>query len=281
MGTLHYGLRGSESNDDGTFTEQEMHVVAGLGLGFLSGATGVSHIGQGEKGYTAPWTVSPEEAQARFRLYRDLDNEAWESLKSQEEEAAECFDRLLDIDFLQNLEKKEWSTNWGNSSTAEFVYKLGYKHGFEYIERFNKGYFRNYIPLHRDHRWQQEGIEKTMRTIGALNVKCAELYDARADSDDSKWDDSEVEHWFNEMQADAWKFLSQRVGPPSMLYRERHMLNLHLWQIPLFYDTWNAELVENDEQSVLTFEKQPDIEEGTEHVRRSFDGRCYEHRGIR
>jgi|SaaInlStandDraft_1057018.scaffolds.fasta_scaffold11537_2 hypothetical protein len=264
MGTLHYGLRGSESNDDETFTEKEMNVVAGLGLGFLSGATGVSHIGQGEKGYTAPWTVSPEEAQARFRLYRDLDNEAWESLKSQEEEAAECFDRLLDIDFLQNLEKKEWSTNWGNMSTAEFVYKMGYKHGFEYIERFNKGYFRRYIPLHRDHRWQQDGIEKTMRTIGALNVKCDELYARVKDFNrkEPKWDDSDVENWFNEMQADAWKFLSQRVGPPSMLYRESHSTMAYSSQIPMYYDTWNVELVEKDnEWPVLTFEKQPDMEE--------------------
>ena len=97
-----------------------------------------------------------------------------------------------------------------------------------------------------------------MRTIGALNVKLAEGSDAIGD-------DSEAEHWFNEMQADAWKFLSQRVGPPSMLYRESHSTMAYSSQIPLYYDTWNVGLVENDEMSVLTFEKQPDMEEGTEH----------------
>jgi hypothetical protein len=149
-------------------------------------------------------------------------------------------------------------------STAEFVYKMGYKHGFEYIERFNKGYFRRYIPLHRDHRWQQDGIEKTMRTIGALNVKCDELYARVKDFNrkEPKWDDSDVENWFNEMQADAWKFLSQRVGPPSMLYRESHSTMAYSSQIPMYYDTWNVELVEKDnEWPVLTFEKQPDMEE--------------------
>jgi hypothetical protein len=245
MGTLHYGLRGNESNDDGTFTEEEMHVVAGLGLGFLSGATGVSHIGKNDSDYTAPWVVSPEEAQARFEIFKILDPHAWDELKSQcydeDGEAVECFDRLLDIDFLENLEKKEWSTNWGNWSTAEFVYKMGYKFGFERIEQ---GYFSEYIPIHSEYRWQQEGIEKTMRTIALLNVKVAELESSMIENIET---DSEVEDWFNEMQVEAWKFLSRRVGPNSD-------------EIALYYENYDVKIIDD----LLTFEKQPEEVE-TEH----------------
>jgi hypothetical protein len=253
MGTLHYGLRGSESNDDGTFTEEEMNVVAGLGLGFLSGATGVSHIGEGEKGYTAPWVVSPEEAQARFEVFKILDPQAWDELKSHGE-AAECFDRLLDIDFLQNLEKKEWSTNWGNWSTAEFVYKMGYKFGFERIGDFKQGYFREYIPIHSEHRWQQEGIEKTMRTIALLNVKIAELESSMIENIEA---DSEVEDWFNEMQVQAWQFLSRRVGPTSM--KKNHSTMSHSDEIALYYGIYDVKII--DDGCLLTFEKQPEEED--------------------
>ena len=215
MGTLHYGLRGSKSNDDGTFTEQEMDVVAGLGLGFLSGATGVGHIGAGEKGYTAPWVVTPEEAQARFEIFKILDPQAWEELKTHGpggtggigEGKLECWERLLDIDFLENLEKKEWSTNWGNWSTEEFVYKMGYKFGFERIANFKQGYFRKFIPIHSEHRWHRDGMEKVKRTIVMLNLQ----------TNGRKLEDEEVEDWFTELQTDAWNYLQQRFTPNSMV----------------------------------------------------------------
>ena len=207
MGTIHFGLRGSESNDDGTFTEQEMNVVAGLGLGFLSGATGVGHIGRGEKGYTAPWVVSPEEAQTRFEIFKILDPHAWAEFKRHTDGDEECFDRLLDIDFLENLEKKEWSTNWGNWSTEEFVYKMGYKFGFERFENFKQGYFRKFIPINREHRWHREGMEKVKRTIVMLNLQ----------TNSRKLEDEEVDDWFTELQTDAWNYLQQRLMPNSMI----------------------------------------------------------------
>jgi hypothetical protein len=248
--TLHYGLRGSESND-GAFTEEEMHVVAGLGLGFLSGATGVSHIGSDEdRGYCAPWEITAEEAQARFELFKMLNPEGWDELKTQEPEAAKCFDRLLDIDFLQKLDEKKWSTNWGNSSTAEFIYKIGYEYGFGKIGMVKKGYFREYIPLNHDYRFHQEAIEKSMKTIAYMKYN----FEPRINIDHQG---SEEREWFDELLTDAWKALSERVGPLSIQHQKTHSTLDFKTEIPFWYGVYDVKV----ERNSLTIKRQADEEE--------------------
>jgi len=118
----------------------------------------------------------------------------------------EEWDKLLDRDFLQKMADNGWSTNWGNSSTAEFVHKMGWNFGFQ---GWHGGYFNDFIPVAQNFRWHNE----SMQSLSQVLVYMLYNYEPRLHLGHHG---SEETEWFNDKLNEAIHGLHRRMTPSTI-----------------------------------------------------------------
>tara|TARA_A200000159_G_scaffold140796_1_gene143193 strand:+ start:314 stop:1096 length:783 start_codon:yes stop_codon:yes gene_type:complete len=243
MGTLYVGFSEDSTQHRETFTENELKLLTCASLGFLSGTCGVSHMINEEIDKNHGWTgfvgISVEEAHERFKLYRNLtsrhgEHSDWKKSKEQCP-VPEEWDKLLDREFLQKMADNGWSTNWGNSSTAEFVHKMGWNFGYE---GWGMGYFGDFIPVGQNFRWHNE----SMQSLSQVLVYMLYNYEPRLHLGHHG---SEEADWFNGKLNEAIHGLHRRMTPTTITPNKK-WFNDYRTSVPLYDGVFEVEFTSRD-----------------------------------